>query len=600
MADSERSQQIEQLQEQVNRRVREAVAGLQRELRERLRRAGDRIVGEMDRELEQGAPELPASFLSGDELAPLAAEAGSAARREAVTALVSSFGALDRAGSQSEILATLLREAGRFAGRSALFLARGDGLELWGAEGWEASLEGTRLDYADSGPWAQAAIGSGAGELTTGDCGRLCSQVDAPLPQAGVLLPLVLRDRVAAVVYADRGEGEELLVEALQALTYTAALALETLPFRERAATPTLVRRSEDGDGGGAAAGLDVWGTAAVPAPSAAAEPAYAEPPADEEETLDEAGFAAGAGAESEAEGDEVAAADAGFALSDEAAGGDAFTAGEDEEEEEEDLYTGELEIELDEEGEDTEQLDAGDLETGDLGDGLAGDDFAGGDGEETDAGWGGEPAGWEEEPVELPDGEPVERDEPPSEPVERAAWGTEEAAPEPAAEPDEPAAGFESPMGVEPPLSVPPPAAAEIEETAVAEDETADLGPSAAAPPPSPPSAGGSEVAPPSDVQGPGRAFAGAEPRSDDEARHEEARRLARLLVSEIRLYNEEEVDEGRRNNDVYARLKEDIDRSRQMYEERVDPRIRDSTDYFYQELVRNLGGGDERALGL
>jgi hypothetical protein len=594
MADSERSQQ---LQEQVNRRVREAVAELQRELRERLRRAGDQIVGEIDRELEQDAPELPASFLSGDELAPLAAEAGSAARRVAVSALVSSFAALDRAGSQSEILTTLLREAGRFAGRSALFLARGDGLELWGAEGWEASLEGTRLDYADSGPWARDALGGGAGELTTGECGRLCSQVDAPLPQVGVLLPLVLRDRLAAVVYADQGEGEELLVEALQALTYTAALALETLPFRERAATPTLVRRTDDGAGGAAAAGLDVWSAAVAPAPTAA-EPAYAEPPADEEETLDEADFAA----DSAAEGEEVAAADAGFALSDEAAGADAFTAGDGEEEgeEEEDLYAGELEIELDED-EDTEQLDADDLEPDELGDGLATDDFAGGYGEKPDAGYGGEPAGWEEESVELPAEEPVEREEPPSEPVERGAWSTEDAEPGPAAEADQRAAGFESPLGVEPPASVPPPPTAEeIEVAAEAEDETADLGPSAAAAPPPPPPAGGSEVAPPSDVQGPGRAFDSAEPRSDDEARHEEARRLARLLVSEIRLYNEEEVDEGRRNNDVYARLKEDIDRSRQMYEERVDPGIRDSTDYFYQELVRNLGGGDEKALGL
>jgi len=88
--------------------------------------------------------------------------------------------------------------------------------------------------------------------------------------------------------------------------------------------------------------------------------------------------------------------------------------------------------------------------------------------------------------------------------------------------------------------------------------------------------------------------------PRDRDEALHEEARRLARLLVSEIKLDNEERVEEGRRNRDIYERLKEDIDRSRVMYEARVEPRIVRSTDYFYQELVRILAAGDARALGI
>jgi hypothetical protein len=109
-------------------------------------------------------------------------------------------------------------------------------------------------------------------------------------------------------------------------------------------------------------------------------------------------------------------------------------------------------------------------------------------------------------------------------------------------------------------------------------------------------------EVAPPPDVQGPGWAFtAGRTQRSTGEnALHEEARRLARLLISEIKLYNEEQVEEGRRNRDVYHRLKDDIDRSRQIYEERIHDSVRGATDYFQQELVRSLAGGDARALGI
>jgi hypothetical protein len=114
-------------------------------------------------------------------------------------------------------------------------------------------------------------------------------------------------------------------------------------------------------------------------------------------------------------------------------------------------------------------------------------------------------------------------------------------------------------------------------------------------------PRAGGSpEVTPPSDFFGPGLAFAGRKvPASAEDALHEEARRLARLLVSEIRLYNEEQVEEGRRNRDIYNRLRDEIDRSRKMYEERIAPEVRGSRDYFTEELVRRLADGDAEALG-
>jgi hypothetical protein len=81
---------------------------------------------------------------------------------------------------------------------------------------------------------------------------------------------------------------------------------------------------------------------------------------------------------------------------------------------------------------------------------------------------------------------------------------------------------------------------------------------------------------------------------------RREEARRFARLLVSEIKLYNERAVLEGREGGNIYIRLKEDIDRSRQMYEERIPSDIRSSTDFFQEELVRILADGRPEALGI
>jgi hypothetical protein len=79
----------------------------------------------------------------------------------------------------------------------------------------------------------------------------------------------------------------------------------------------------------------------------------------------------------------------------------------------------------------------------------------------------------------------------------------------------------------------------------------------------------------------------------------HNDARRFARLLVSEIKLYNEPKVKEGRSRGDLYDLLREDIDRSRQMYDKRVAPPVAARHDYFHQELVNTLAEGDPAKLG-
>ena len=84
-----------------------------------------------------------------------------------------------------------------------------------------------------------------------------------------------------------------------------------------------------------------------------------------------------------------------------------------------------------------------------------------------------------------------------------------------------------------------------------------------------------------------------------EEEAQFEEARRFARLLISEIKLYNESQVDEGRQHSDLYQRLSRDIDRSREMYEKRAHASVRVAADHFHEELVRILAKGEEGLLG-
>jgi hypothetical protein len=85
-----------------------------------------------------------------------------------------------------------------------------------------------------------------------------------------------------------------------------------------------------------------------------------------------------------------------------------------------------------------------------------------------------------------------------------------------------------------------------------------------------------------------------------DEERRlHVDAQRFARLLVSEIKLYNEQKVADGRQHNDLYERLREYIDRSREMYDKRVKPEVAHKYDYFHHELVNTLAVGDPTKLG-
>jgi hypothetical protein len=76
-------------------------------------------------------------------------------------------------------------------------------------------------------------------------------------------------------------------------------------------------------------------------------------------------------------------------------------------------------------------------------------------------------------------------------------------------------------------------------------------------------------------------------------------ARRYARLLVSEIKLYNEAAVRAGRERRDLLARLGPEINRARRLYEERVPTTIFNRENLFEQELVQTLAEGDPALLG-
>ena len=64
-------------------------------------------------------------------------------------------------------------------------------------------------------------------------------------------------------------------------------------------------------------------------------------------------------------------------------------------------------------------------------------------------------------------------------------------------------------------------------------------------------------------------------------------ARRLARTIVSDIALYNREEIRKGIQNDNVFDLLAEEIERGQKLYLSRVSPEIQKQKNYFNQALV-------------
>jgi DNA replication initiation complex subunit (GINS family) len=84
-----------------------------------------------------------------------------------------------------------------------------------------------------------------------------------------------------------------------------------------------------------------------------------------------------------------------------------------------------------------------------------------------------------------------------------------------------------------------------------------------------------------------------------EDQDIHRKAQRFARLLVDEIKLYNQAKVADGRKNHDLYDRLQDTIEKSRATYQKRYGNTVAASADYFQHEIIRSLAEDDLSIMG-
>jgi hypothetical protein len=83
-----------------------------------------------------------------------------------------------------------------------------------------------------------------------------------------------------------------------------------------------------------------------------------------------------------------------------------------------------------------------------------------------------------------------------------------------------------------------------------------------------------------------------------DADPRHEEARRYARLVATDIRLYNEEAVVSGRKQRDLAGRLDEQMKRGREAFARRFPDMGADGAVLLQEAYVQVLAGGDSSLL--
>ncbi len=149
--------------------------------------------------------------------------------------------ALQRASQQVEILKTLLEGAAAFSARTALFILRGNMAVGWQARG-----------FADNDVIKAIVIETGSGTIKNVIHDyviekvavalfdpKFASAMGAPLDGECVLVPLVVRGKVAALLYADSGdEGVPVDLAALELLCRAAGDWIELQALRKAAGAP--------------------------------------------------------------------------------------------------------------------------------------------------------------------------------------------------------------------------------------------------------------------------------------------------------------------------------------------------------------------------
>src|SRR5213592_4301989 len=198
----------------------------------------ERVVSQI---LESHVPQLRVDLVRRvmEELQPhLGQKSRPQSQENSPANLLKAISAIDAGTTQKEILRTLLDNTVRYSGRVALFVVRGGAAIGWQGRGFENNddVKDFALDVnmgaAARVLQARMAFGGSAAETDP----QLIAHFGAPSDDQVLILPLLLKDKVAALVYADAGSdgNGKMDAVALEVLVTATSAWLEVASLRKQ------------------------------------------------------------------------------------------------------------------------------------------------------------------------------------------------------------------------------------------------------------------------------------------------------------------------------------------------------------------------------
>jgi hypothetical protein len=202
----------------------------------------ERVVGQvLDSHAAQLRTEIVRRVMEEIAAAPAAAELNThdAASASGSADLARAVAEIQLGTSQREILRALLDTSARYAARVALFVVKGSHATGWQARGFANSDAVKDFALDKNAPAVARAIGDRVvASAPVADLdSRFLQEVGMPASGEGRILPLILKDKVAALVYADSGTGAagSLDASSLELLVLSTSAWLEVNSLRKQA-----------------------------------------------------------------------------------------------------------------------------------------------------------------------------------------------------------------------------------------------------------------------------------------------------------------------------------------------------------------------------
>ena len=152
-------------------------------------------------------------------------------------AMVQAVSSIHAGSTQKEILRALLDAGSKYCSRIALFVVKAGAASGWQTRGFgqEEAVKDFSLDLG-SGPAADSYRSRMAKSTNIAEMGKpFVQHFGSPADGRILILPLVLKDKVAALVYADGGASGKLNFSSLQLLVIATSAWLEVISLRKHA-----------------------------------------------------------------------------------------------------------------------------------------------------------------------------------------------------------------------------------------------------------------------------------------------------------------------------------------------------------------------------